>query len=488
MTINSTARCFFFRSRRLAVVLFATPALALSGVVLHAQPRDVARLYNQHCAGCHGDDLQGGQTESLLDDHWLHGNGDDETLFRIIRDGDELNGMPPMKGDLTDPEIRALVVFIREKAAQAKRANTVFAKTIENQIVKSRAHSFRLSTVVAGLSTPWSVAWLPDGRMLVTELPGGLRVVERGRLNPAPVAGTPRVRYKGQGGMMEVALHPGYKTNGWIYLAYTEAGVNSETRDGGMTVVVRGRLKDHRWTDEQTIFRAPLWSYRPGGVHFGCRLVFDDAGHLFFPIGERGHMHDAQDLSRPNGKVHRVFEDGRIPPDNPFVGVSNAMSSIWSYGHRNPQGLVRHPVTGELWSTEHGPRGGDELNLVRKALNYGWPIITYGMNYNGTPITALTAKEGLEQPVIHWTPSIAVCGIDFYRGDKFPRWKNQLFVTGLASEEFRRVKIEGHRVVEQEVVFKGIGRVRHVATGPDGLLYVVLNKPDKVVRLEPVTK
>ncbi len=453
-----------------------------------AAARDVESVFRQNCAGCHGADLRGGQTDSLLDDRWKHGSGDDETLFRIIRDGDELNGMPPMKGDLSDPDIRALVVFIREKAAQAKNAITSFAKPIESQVVCSREHSFRLKTLVEGLATPWSVAWLPDGRMLVTELPGLLRVVEQGVLNTAPVAGTPRVHFKGQGGLMEVALHPGYKTNGWIYLAYAEAGTNAETRDGGMTVIVRGRLKDNRWTEEQTIWRAPLWSYRPGGVHFGCRLVFDGAGHLFFTVGERGHMQDAQDLSRPNGKVHRIFDDGRIPPDNPFVGVSNAITSIWSYGHRNPQGLARHPLTGELWETEHGPRGGDELNLIRRGSNYGWPIITYGMNYNGTPITALTAKEGLEQPIVHWTPSIAVCGIDFYGGDRFPRWRNNLFVTGLASEELRRVVIAGHRVVEQEVIFKGIGRVRDVASGPEGFLYVVLNKPDKIVRLEPANE
>jgi len=451
-----------------------------------AQPRDVARLYEQHCAGCHGADLRGGQTESLLDDHWLHGSGDDATLFRVIREGDELNGMPPMGGELSDAEIRAMVIFLREKATQARSAGAVFARPAENQVVQSRAHRFRLVTVVDGLSTPWSLAWLPDGRMLVTELPGALRLVERGRLAPAAVAGTPPVRYQGQGGLMAVAVHPGYATNGWIYLAYSEAGTNAQTRDGGMTVVVRGRLRAGRWTDEQTIFRAPLWTYRPGGVHFGCRLVFDDAGHLFFPIGERGHMQDAQDLSRPNGKVHRVCDDGRIPPDNPFVGLSNALPSIWSFGHRNPQGLDRHPVTGELWETEHGPRGGDELNLVRKGLNYGWPLITYGMNYNGTPITALTARDGLEQPILHWTPSLAVCAAHFYRGAAFPRWRHQLFVTALAQEELRRLVLEGQRVVEQEVLFKHIGRVRDVATGPDGLLYVALNKPDKIVRLEPV--
>ncbi len=462
--------------------------LVLGSLSVGAAAPNVETIFQKNCAGCHGADLRGGQTDSLLDDRWKHGNGDDETLFRIIRDGDEPNGMPPMKGELSDPDIRALVVFIREQAAQAKGKQTAYVRPVADQVVNSREHKFQLRKVVEGLSTPWSVAWLPDGRMLITELTGSLRVAERGTLHPRPVTGTPEVRYAGQGGLMEVAPHPGYRTNGWIYLAYAEAGTNAETRNEGMTVIARGRLEQGRWTDGQTIWRAPQATYRPGGVHFGCRLVFDGTGHLFFAIGERGHMYDAQDLSRPNGKVHRILDDGRIPADNPFVGNPDALPSIWTYGHRNPQGLDRHPVTGELWETEHGPRGGDELNLIRKGLNYGWPIITYGMNYNGTPITALTAKPGLEQPVVHWTPSIAVCGIDFYEGDRFPRWRHHLFVTGLASEELRRVVIQGHRVVEQELIFKGIGRVRDVDSGPDGFLYVVLNKPDHVVRLEPVTE
>ncbi len=467
-------------------ILLIVVALTFSVWPLRAQVREVGWLYAQNCAGCHGANLEGGQTDSLLDDRWIHGRGDDETLFRIIRDGDELNGMPPMKGDLNEAEVRALVVFIREKAAQAESAQTAHAQPIEDQIVSSRVHRFRLKTVADGLSTPWSVAWLPDGRMLVTELPGTLRMTEYGDTKLNPVSGTPRVRFQGQGGLMQVAPHPDYRTNGWVYLAYAESGTTAETRDQGMTVVARGRIKNRQWTHGQTIFRAPEWSYRPGGVHFGCRLVFDPAGYLFFPIGERGQMQDAQDLTRPNGKVHRVFDDGRIPPDNPFVKTNHALPTIWSYGHRNPQGLARHPETGDLWETEHGPRGGDELNLIRRGLNYGWPTITYGMNYNGTPITALTAKEGLEQPVIHWTPSIAVCGMAFYTGDRFPRWRHNLLVTGLASEQVRRIVLEGHHVLEQEVLFKGIGRVRDVAVGPDGFVYVVLNKPDKIVRLEPI--
>jgi glucose/arabinose dehydrogenase len=213
--------------------------------------------------------------------------------------------------------------------------------------------------------------------------------------------------------------------------------------------------------------------------------VFDHDQHLFFSIGERGVQEHAQDLTRPNGKIHRLMDDGEVPPDNPFAAKDGACRSIWSYGHRNPQGLVLDSATGRLWETEHGPRGGDELNLIRKAANYGWPRITYGINYNGTPITDRTEMPGMEQPLIHWTPSIAVCSLDLYRGDKFPRWRDNLFATALAQEELRRLVVAGDRVVEQEVLFKGIGRVRDVVAAPDGLIYVVLNKPDRLVRLVP---
>jgi glucose/arabinose dehydrogenase len=450
---------------------------------LNGFSRDMGAFYNQNCANCHGRDLQGGQVPSLLiDSNWKHGS-DDASNARSISEGVVTNGMPAWKEALNEAEIRAMVVLIREKRAAALRRETVFARPAEDQSAKSQEHSFRIKTVADGLRTPWSVAFLPDGRMLVTELSGALRVVDNGNVQPA-VEGTPKVRAQGQGGMLAVALHPGYQTNGWIYLSYSDRSSNGD----GLTAVVRGRLKGNQWVDEEAIFRAPENFYKRGGVHFGCRFVFDNAGHLFFSIGERGDKDNAQDVTRPNGKVHRIFDDGRIPPDNPFAGKGNAFQTIWSYGNRNPQGLAAHPVTGELWETEHGPRGGDELNLIKPGANYGWPVITYGMDYNGSPISALTAKEGMEQPIIHWTPSIAVCGITFYTGDKFPRWKNNLFVTSLAAQEFRRLVIDGHRVLSQEVLFKNIGRLRDVANGPDGLLYVVLNGPDRVIKLEPVAE
>ena len=442
-------------------------------------PRDVAKVFEESCAACHGANLRGGQAKSLVDDAWKHG-GDDASLARSIREGRPDAGMPAFGGALSDEDVRALVIFIREKADEAKRSATVFAKPTGDVVVKSEEHAFRVETVAEGLERPWSVAFLPDGRVLVTEKAGRLRVVENGRLRPEAVPGVPPVWSEGQGGLMDVAVHPDYPENGWIYLSFSDPGPNGTA----MTKVVRGRLREGALVDQQTLFEAPRSLYRRGGVHFGSRFVFDGKGHVFFSIGERGHQQDAQDLSRPNGKVHRIHEDGRVPEDNPFAKRAGAMPTIWSYGHRNPQGLARHPVTGALYDAEHGPRGGDELNLVLPGRNYGWPVITYGMNYDGSPITAATAKEGMEQPIVHWTPSIAVCAIDFYAGDRFPRWKGDLLVSSLAAEELRRVVIDGSKVTKQEVLFKGIGRVRDVVSGPDGLVYLAL-EPDRVARLVP---
>jgi glucose/arabinose dehydrogenase len=480
--------------------IFFRPALTMSGQVvrvallggvlgfastaIQAQPaRNIPALYKELCANCHGADLRGGSARSLAEGNWNYGS-DDATIARLIRDGDVEKGMPSFKAALSEAEIRAMVVLMREMVAQAKSATNMIAKPIDGEIVTSAEHKFRLRSVAENLETPWSIAFLPDDRILVTELPGRLRVIERGQLRPEPVRGTPPVFFRGQGGLMTVAVHPQYRENGWIYLAYSDPATNAG-RAVSMTAIARGRIKDNQWADEQIIFRAAPESYLPTQFHFGCRLVFDEQGYLFFSIGERGVKEHAQDLSLPNGKIHRIHDDGRIPKDNPFVGQSNAVASIWSYGNRNAQGLARNPKTGDLWENEHGPRGGDELNLIQRGRNYGWPIITHGMDYNGTPITALTAKEGMEQPVIHWTPSIAVCGMDFYFGPAFPKWSGNLFVTALAQQELRRLVLDGHKVIQQEVLFKNIGRVRDVATGPDGFIYVALNGPSRIIRLEP---
>jgi glucose/arabinose dehydrogenase len=472
-----------FPKALVAAVILSSLAIAVALVVLAPAPTgaaegQVAETWAEACAACHGAKLEGGQAPSLLDDEWAFG-GDDASLAESIRSGRVEAGMPAYGEALSEQEIRALVIFIREQRLQHQRDQTTFAAPEGDVVVESEKHAFRVETVVDGLEIPWSIAFLPDGRMLVTEKAGRLRVVEEGRLLPEPIEGTPEVWSGGQGGLLDVAPHPAYEKNGWIYLSFSDPGEG----DTAMTAVVRGRIRDGRWVDEETLFQAPAELYRKGRVHFGSRFVFDD-GYLFFPIGERGHQDDAQDLTRPNGKVHRIHDDGRTPEDNPFVHREGALPSIWSYGHRNPQGLARHPLTGDLYDAEHGPRGGDELNLVLKGRNYGWPVITHGMNYDGTPITDLTAKEGMEQPVVHWTPSLAVCAIDFYVGDRFPGWRHDLFLSTLAAQELVRLEIEERKVVHQEVLFKGIGRVRDVVVGPDGYVYVSL-EPGRIARLVP---
>jgi glucose/arabinose dehydrogenase len=469
--------------RLIAPTLALTCAItaALVGLVA-AQPRPdaVARKYTELCANCHGPNLQGAQFGSLVDDEWKFGS-DDASLTKSIREGNPQAGMPPMGGALTENEIRAMVIYIREQGARFKREKTTFSKPAPNVTVKSEKHPFKLETVVEGVTFPWGVDFLPDGRMLVTEKAGQLRIVEKGQLLPAPVAGTPPVIANGQGGLLDVGVHPDYATNGWIYLSYSDKGGDGSA----MTRVVRGKLKEGNWVEQETLFQAPIESYRKGGNHFGTRFVFNGKGQVFFSIGERGHQADAQELTRPNGKVHRINEDGTIPADNPFAGQAGAVKSIFSYGNRNPQGLAQHPETGELWEVEHGPRGGDELNVIRSGRNYGWPVITYGMNYDGTPMTSLTANEGMEQPVTYWTPSLGIGAIAFYRGDKFPDWKNQIFITALAYEEVRRLVVEGGKVTHQEVLFKGVGRVRDIVSGPDGYLYLVMNQPDRIARIVP---
>lgn len=446
----------------------------------------VEQIVRTYCAPCHGATLEGGLGGSLVDGEWRFG-GTDEDITRSIAKGNLEMGMTPWEGILSAEQIRSLVIYIRELEAAFAARSTNFPVPSPDRVTGTQHHAYRIEMVVEeGLEIPWAIAFLPDGRKLVTERPGGLRVIDaEGRLLPDPVRNTPAVIHHGQGGMMEVALHPEFADNGWIYLGFSEGTPGGQGgRPQCMTAVARGRIEDHEWIDHEWIWRADPRFHTSSGVHFGTRFVFED-GYIYFVVGERGGMHEAQDLSRPNGKIFRLHDDGRVPDDNPFVDREDAIPGIWSYGHRNPQGLDQHPVTGDLYSTEHGPRGGDELNLIRPGANYGWPVISYGMNYDGKPITDKTHQDGMEQPVIEWTPVLAACGLDFYEGDIFPKWKHDLFAGGLVTEELRRLRIENRQVVEQEIILKGIGRVRDVADGPDGFLYVVLNDPHHIIRLIP---
>lgn len=342
------------------------------------------------------------------------------------------------------------------------------------------ATAFVVDTLTAELRNPWGMAWLPDGRMLITERGGEIRIIENDRLLEEKISGVPEVYARGQGGLLDIKLHPDYANNGWIYLSYSSPNPDG---NGAHTAVLRARLEGTSLVDQEKLFQAG--PYSTSGVHYGSRIVFDDQGYMFVSVGERGAMENAQNLGNHSGKIHRLHDDGRIPEDNPFGNESGAVASIWSYGHRNPQGMIRDAATGSIWAHEHGPRGGDELNLVERGKNYGWPVISYGINYNGTVLTELTEKEGMEQPIHQWTPSIAPCGMALYTGDQFPEWKGNLFVGALAFRYVARVVLDGDRFVEEEKLLDKVGRVRAIEQGPDGNLYIATEGPGMMLRLRP---
>ncbi len=463
-------------------------ALATLSSAANAQSKigttDVKELFQTYCANCHGADLRGGQGSSLVDDIWAHGDSDSD-IARVIAEGVPDSEMIPWKTSLSEKQIRSLVIYIREQGKAAALSDLpADAFQPADGIFKTETHSFTLEKIGQGEGILWAIEFLPDASLLVTQRDGILWHFENGKRTA--IQGTPKVWQHGQGGLLEVQKHPDYAKNGWIYLGYSEnVGGKDNGKEAGMTAVVRGRIRDGKWVDQEEIYHAPANLHSSTGAHYGTRFVFQD-GYLFFGIGDRGRQNQAQDLSRPNGKIHRIHDDGRIPADNPFANNPDALPTIWSYGHRNPQGLDAHPQTGDIWEVEHGPRGGDEINLIQPSLNYGWPKVTYGMNYNGTPITELTASPDTEQPKHYWVPSIAICGIDFYEGDQFPAWKNNLFVTSLASQELHRLVIENGQVTHDETVLKNQGRLRDIYSAPDGTLYLLSeNDNGTIYRLVP---
>ena len=452
----------------------------LSGtLVLQGQPRPRdpnAQTYANICAGCHGTTITGGRAPTLFDDVW-HFGGDDASIRQSIMEGRAGTEMPPFKSMFKEEEITGLITYIRAQA-EATKTSTARAQNPAGQILKTEKHAVKMEVVVDKLEAPWGMAFLPDGRLLVTERPGRLRIIDHGTLVEKAIEGTPTVWTQQDGGMLDVEVHPDYAKNGWIYLSYAEPGPNNTS----MTAIVRGKIKNGKWVEQQVLYHAPPELFYPTNVHYGSRFVFDKQGHLFYSIGERGHENEAQDLSLPLGKIHRVNDDGSVPKDNPFVGKDKAVPTIWTYGHRNPQGLAFHPVTGKLWETEHGPTGGDELNRIEPGKNYGWPVITNGKLFGrpgdpNPPPEPADHKEGMESPIVSWTPTIAPSGIAFYTGSRFPQWVNSLFVTGLAGEALRRLDTDGDKVTHEEIIFKGYGRVRDVVVGPDGYVYVALNVP-----------
>ena len=350
----------------------------------------------------------------------------------------------------------------------------------QDKVYQSERATFRLNTIAGGLENPWGMAFLPGGDILVTERPGRLRVIRGGKLQRRWVGGVPKVVARGQGGLLGVVAHPGFAKNRLIYLSYAAKG-----RDGVGTHVARALFHDNKLTDLRVIFAA-----RPqnsGSVHFGSRMVFGLDGMLYITSGERGEPDNAQKLNTHTGKVIRLTADGIVPPVNPFTRRAGVRPEIFTYGHRNPQGIARHPTTGKIWAVEHGPKGGDEINILTPGTNYGWPVITYGRSYIGLSIGEGTHKPGMAQPIKYWVPSIAPSGMAFYTGAKFPGWKGSLFVGALALQHLNRLTLDGDKVVGEERLLRKWGmRIRDVRDGPDGYLYILTDEdPGALVRLEP---
>ena len=352
----------------------------------------------------------------------------------------------------------------------------------KQQLIHSEKHSFRIVPLLAGLENPWSIAFLPDGRMLVTERAGRLRLVSQDfKLDPTPIEGLPEIIANGQGGLFDVVLHPQHAQNGWIYWAYNAPGAG-----GWGTALARGKLQGQRMTEVQVLF-----SMQPktrSAHHFGGRIVFDAAGMVYLTLGDRGDKDRAQKLNDHAGSVIRLHDDGRVPNDNPFVKRAGALPEKWTLGHRNMQGAAINPQTGELWTHEHGPQGGDEVNVIRPGLNYGWPVVTYGVNYGlGTKIGEGQSKPGMVQPLQVWVPSIAPSGMAFVSGTQFPQWQGSMLVGALRGQMMVRLTLEGDKVLSEERLFQGRpGRIRDVRMGPDGLVYLLTDDPQgALLRLEP---
>ena len=371
---------------------------------------------------------------------------------------------------------------LRHLVCACALASMSFAPALNAQTIETERADIELQTVAQGLENPWGLAFLPDGSMLVTERTGTMRKVGADGEVSEPLTGLPEIFVRGQGGLLDVAVDPNYADNGWIYFSYSEPG------DGGnSTALARAKLDGNALVELERIFsQQPKVS---SNNHFGSRIVFKGDGTLFLTLGDRySRMDDAQTLDNHHGKVVRINTDGSVPADNPFVDTEGALPEIWSYGHRNMQGATIHPQTGELWSGEHGAQGGDELNIDRAGLNYGWPVVTYGEDYGGGKIGEGFKKEGMETPIYYWLPSLATAGLTFYTGDVFPKWKGDIFVASLRAETLSRLDIEGERVLHEErLLADELGeRLRHVVQGPKGYLYLLTDASDgKIIRIAP---
>jgi len=439
----------------------------------------VYEIFNTTCSGCHGQTLQpGAKAKSLFTHDYLDSRSDAQIVAAVA----EGAGVPNhnFQNLFSPDEISQMPAYLRIVGGNLNRKFGP-VPDINGKVFTSQKQTFRVETLARGLDQPWGAAFLPDGRMILTERQGRLRFMDRNGKLSEPVKGTPSVFVRQDGGMLDVAVHPDYAHNGWIYLSYSTVPAGYQVQPGQdkapnlsaptMTHIVRGKVNArNEWVEQQMLFDPPADAYRTSADHYGSRFLFDGKGHFFWSMGERHDMQMSQNLASPLGKIHRLNDDGGIPADNPFVHTPGALGSVWTYGHRNPEGLSFDPVTGILWETEHGPTGGDEVNIIEPGKDYGWGVASKGLE----PGVFRTEATGMTDPIAFYNPSIGPGGITFYTGDRYPAWKGDLFITGMVGQVLIRMEIKDRRIVSQEQLFEGYGRVREVLQGPDGLLYVLL--------------
>lgn len=448
----------------------ATAVACLSLTFPSTPPPETAdATFKKLCSSCHGD------VQAFVDRKWKHGTTKAELIASISKGYSDF-GMPAWEATLKPAQIEGIADLILSSIEKGSRYS--FNNKPKSNLFKTEAYTVRLDTVASGLSSPWGMAFLPGGDLLATDRTGKIyRIGANGQ--KSEVSGGPQVLAEGQGGLLDVVLHPKFDTNHWVYFSYSAVKDSPEGKVG-TTAILRAKLDGTQLTDQQVIFEAQPWSKTRH--HYGSRLAFDKAGYLFVTVGERGSEYtNPQNLESDLGKVHRLNDDGTPAAGNPFKDKGRA--TIWSWGHRNPQGLYIDQATGTIWETEHGPRGGDELNIIRKGANYGWPVISYGIGYDGKAFTSLKAKEGMEQAQHYWVPSIAPSGLALVEGTRYPAWKGNFLVGSLRFKYLNRCVIRNNKVVKEEILFPNIGRVRNVKIAPDGYAYVAVEDPGVILKV-----
>ena len=448
---------------------------------------DGEKIYATYCAQCHGPNLEGGQFPGFLDGMWNFGSS-----YNLHRNNIEF-GIPGTQmvawGQvLKQDQIDNVLQFILDREAKMG-----VKPPPPEPISETEHYTLKVEVLAEGLEQPWGMEFIDERTAVFSEFPGRLRLLVDSEVDYRPIANTPKPATRPAGqpfGYMDVALHPNFKENGWIYLCYIDEVpeiIEDEPNRRCATRIVRGRIKDHKWVDQEDVYKPRPEDYTIIYDHFGARMLFDIAGMLHLSIGDRGRMLDSQSLARPEGKFHRMHADGRPAEDNPYNSMEKygVLPTVYAYGTRNAQGMALHPVTKEIWAAEHGPMGGDELNVVKAGANYGWPLATKGIDRDGTVQTPYKSLPGMEEPIHYWVPSPAIGGIEFSTSPLFPKWKNDLLVGFLKHQQIIRIELDGHKVVKEEVILRESGRVREMKTGPDGAIYVLIDRRGMILRLTP---